>query len=322
MCLGAERNERGGAPLTRIGRLVQITRMRPPNVISALRHVLVLLLACALPALAQRGPLYIVGGGPQTEAMVREFVELAGGAGRAHIVVLAMASASGERSGEAKANDLRTLGATARNVWVTREQADLDSVARLLAQATGIWFGGGDQNRLADIVRGTALERAIAARHAAGAVVGGTSAGAAVLSSVMITGDERRRGGSRPGSDSSAVNITIDRDNVVTSAGFALLNNAVIDQHFVRRRRHNRLISLVLEQAPHLGAGIDESTALVVAPDGSWRVSGESVVVIYDAREAARSGASAPVLGAAGMRMHVLPAGARFVPATGVASMP
>ncbi len=281
-----------------------------------------LLAAAVSPAQAQRGPLYIVGGGPQTDAMVREFVELAGGAPRARIIVLAMASASGERSGEAKANDLRALGATAINVWVTRAQADLDSVATLLDGATGIWFGGGDQNRLAKIVRGTALERAIRTRHEAGAVVGGTSAGAAVLSAVMITGDERRRGGSRPGSDSSAVNITIDRDNVITDNGFALLDEAVIDQHFVRRRRHNRLISLVLERPPHLGAGIDESTALVVSADGAWRVSGESVVVIYDARDATRSTASAPVLGASGVRMHVLPAGARFVPATGVATMP
>jgi cyanophycinase len=271
---------------------------------------------------APRGPLYVVGGGPQTPAMVREFVELAGGAGTAKIVVLAMASAAGERSGEAKARDLRELGATAFNLWVTREQADLDSVAALLDGVTGVWFGGGDQSRLANIVRGTALERAIKARHAAGAVVGGTSAGAAVLSAVMITGDERRRGGTRPSSDSSAVNITIDRDNVVTSEGFALIENAVIDQHFVRRRRHNRLISLVLEREPHLGAGIDESTALVIEPDGRWRVSGESVVVIYDARTAQRTAPAAGALGAAGVRMHVLPSGARFDPVSASATLP
>lgn len=312
----------GCGPLTRNGRRLQITPMPFRNVISRLCGVLLILSVTVAPAHAQRGPLYIVGGGPQTDAMVREFVELAGGPQRARIVVLAMASASGARSGEAKANDLRALGATASNLWVTRAQADLDSVARLLDGATGIWFGGGDQNRLAQIVRGTALERAIRVRHEAGAVVGGTSAGAAVLSAVMITGDERRRGGSRPGTDSSAVNITIDRDNVITDSGFGLLDNAVIDQHFVRRRRHNRLISLVLERPPHLGVGIDESTALVVHADGTWRVSGESVVVVYDAREAARSTADAPVLGASGMRMHVLPAGARFVPASGIATMP
>lgn len=275
-----------------------------------------------LAAVAQRGPLYIVGGGPQTPAMVEEFVQLAGGSGKARIIVMAMASGSGERSGETKANDLRQLGATAMNVWVNREQADLDSVARLLDGATGIWFGGGDQNRLANVVRGTALERAIKARYAAGAVVGGTSAGAAVLSSRMITGNERRLGGDRPPSDSSDAYITVDRHNVVTSDGFALVDNAVIDQHFVRRKRHNRLISLVLEAPPHLGVGIDESTALVIEPDGTWRVSGRSVVVIYDARSASKTATEAKVLGATGVVMHVLPAGATFDPATSRARIP
>ncbi len=287
--------------------------------------IIAVLLASAValtPVKAQRGALYIVGGGPQTPAMVEEFVALAGGAGKARIVVMAMASASGERSGEAKANDLRKLGATAQNVWLTREQANLDSVVRLLDGATGVWFGGGDQNRLANVLRGTAVERAIKARHAAGAVVGGTSAGAAVLSARMITGSERKLGGDRPPSDSSEAYITIDRNNVITSDGFALVDNAVIDQHFVRRKRHNRLMSLVLEAPPHLGVGIDESTALVIEGNGTWRVSGRSVVVIYDARSAEKTTNDAKVLGASGVTMHVLPAGATFDPNTRAVKLP
>ena len=284
---------------------------------------LVLAISAALtPAAAQPGPLYLVGGGPQTDAMVREFVELAGGAGRARIVVMAMASASGERSGESKADDLRALGAQARNLWVTRAQADSARYVAMLDSATGIWFGGGDQNRLADVVRGTALERAIRARHAAGAVVGGTSAGAAVMSAVMLTGDEKRPGGGRPPSNTSDVNLTIERDNVVVAEGFGFLNNAIVDQHFLRRRRHNRLMSLVLEREPHLGAGIDESTALVVERDGTWRVSGESAVIVYDARQATRTPGAAKVLGAHDMKLHVLPPGARFDPRTATARLP
>lgn len=253
--------------------------------------------------------------------MVQEFANLAGGKS-AHIIVMAMASASGERSGEAKANDFRELGSTARNVWITREQADLDSVVQQLTTATGIWFGGGDQNRLADVLRGTALERAIKARHAAGAVVGGTSAGAAVLSQRMITGREARYGGDRPPRDSSDAYITINRDNVVTADGLSFLDNVVIDQHFVRRKRHNRLMSLVLETEPHLGAGIDESTALVVESDGTWRVTGESVVVIYDARGGTKTSPSEKVLGGANLRLHVLPSGATFDPRTGNSRLP
>jgi len=198
---------------------------------------------------------------------VEEFVRLAGGA-NAHIVVMAMASAAGERSGEAKAADLRRLGASAKSLWFNRQQADADSLVRLLDSATGIWFGGGDQNRLADAVRGTKVERAIRARWERGAVVGGTSAGAAVLSTPMITGSELgiRR-------DTSEAWTRIERGSVATDSGFSFITNAVIDQHFVRRKRSNRLLSLVLATPPHLGAGIDEgppSSSSQAAAGASW----------------------------------------------------
>lgn len=273
-----------------------------------------------LQAIAQ-GTLFVVGGGPQPDALVREFVELAGGRGRARIVVMAMASAEGATSGEDKAKQLRGLGATATNLWIDRKQADSDSVARLLEGATGIWFGGGLQTRLAGVIVGTRVGAAIRARYAAGAVIGGTSAGAAVMSTPMITGDERRRGGDRYPDDSSAIFITIDRQNVETAKGLDLLTNVVIDQHFVRRKRHNRLLSLVLEGPVRLGAGIDESTALVIEPSGSWRVSGASTVVIYDARQATVGPAASP-LGGSGIVTHVLPAGSRFDPASGRATLP
>lgn len=267
-----------------------------------------------------RGTLQIVGGGPQPAELVRQFVDLAGGPGRARILVFAMASTAGERSGEAKAEDLRERGASARNVWITRDQADADSIVALVDSATGVWFGGGDQNRLARVLRGSRIESAIRRRYLEGAAVGGTSAGAAVLSALMITGGERRPGGARR--DTVNDFITIDRDNIVVDSGFALLDNAIVDQHFVRRRRHNRLISLVLEREPHLGVGVDESTALVVHPDGRWTVSGSSVVVIYDARSATITRPGDSVLGGGNLRMHVLPAGSTFEPASGRPTLP
>jgi cyanophycinase len=279
--------------------------------------------ATAQPARASsppRGTLFIVGGGPQPAKLVTEFVRLAGGPAHARIIVFAMASEDGRTSGEEKADDLRKLGAEARSVWVNHDQANTDSVARLLDGATGIWFGGGDQVLLTKALQGTKTEAAIHARYRAGAVVGGTSAGAAVMSAAMITGDERHPGGVRPVKDSASY-MTIARDNLVMADGFGLLPNAVVDQHFVRRRRSNRLVSVVLEQPGHLGVGIDESTALIVSPDGRWRVMGESVAVIYDARHATitRPGRT---LGATGVVMHVLPEGGSFDPGTGRAALP
>jgi cyanophycinase len=267
-----------------------------------------------------RGTLFIVGGGPQPPELVRHFVDLAGGAGHARIVVFAMASEEGLSSGEEKAADLRALGADARNLWIDREQANSDSVVRIIEQASGIWFGGGDQARLTRVLRGTRAERAMHARYESGAVIGGTSAGAAVMSQVMITGDERHPGGDRP--DTTEAFITIARDNVVTDSGFAFLTNAVIDQHFLRRKRLNRLISVVLEREPHLGIGIDESTAMVVHPDGRWSVEGASAATIFDARHAAVTSAAAHTLGATGVIMHVLPAGSTYDPSTGITHVP
>lgn len=268
-----------------------------------------------------QGTLFIVGGGPQPPELVREFVELAGGAGRARIVVFAMASEYGLESGEEKAQQLRQLGASATNLYITRREADADSIVGQVKAATGIWFGGGDQSRLAEVLRGSRTAHEIVARYRAGAVIGGTSAGAAIMSTPMITGDERRRGGDRYPSDSSLTFITIDRNNVIVSEGLSLLETAVVDQHFIRRKRHNRLLSLVLEGPVHLGAGIDESTAIVVEPSGKWRVSGASSVVIFDARKAQLSEPARP-LGASGIVTHVLPAGSTFDPVTGLAQLP
>jgi len=267
-----------------------------------------------------RGTLMIVGGGPQPPALVQQFVDLAGGRGRAKIAIFAEASVDGQKSGQEKAEELIALGAEAKNIWVTRSEANTDSIASQLAGVTGVWFGGGDQVRLIEVLRGTKTDSAIHARYNAGAVIGGTSAGAAVMSRIMITGDERHPGGDRR--DTTTAYLTIARDNIVTDAGFALVGTAIIDQHFLRRKRHNRLISLVLEREPHLGIGIDESTALIIPPSGPWKIAGASAVVIYDARNSAITPRSSHVLGATGMRMHVLPAGSTFDVKTGKATLP
>ena len=268
------------------------------------------------------GHLVIVGGGPIPEAIDRRFLDLAGGAGKARIVVLPMASESGAESGAAKAASFQKLGAAhAASLNLTRQDVGADSVARLLGQATGIWFPGGDQNRLTAAILGTAVLDSIRSRYRHGAVVGGTSAGAAVMSDPMISGDERRPGGTRPPGDSSDGWMTIDRDDVVLVPGFGLLPDVTVDQHFLRRRRHNRLISVVLERPTVVGVGIDESTALVVSPSGPWEVIGASQAVVYDARRSSLTPTGA-TLGAANIQVHVLPAGSRFDLATGKATLP
>jgi cyanophycinase len=270
---------------------------------------------------APRGYLFIVGGGPQSDAMVQRFVDLAGGK-KAKIVVFAMASSDGKASGEEKAEDLRKLGADAHAYYIDHDEANSDSMYGNMKGVTGVWFGGGDQVLLTKALLGTRVEKAIHERYEAGAVVGGTSAGAAVMSNPMLTGEERHPGGVRPPSDTTDHYMTIARDNTELVPGFGMIKGALIDQHFLRRRRHNRFISAVLDTPAHLGVGIDESTALIVHPDGHWSVMGESAASIYDARHAKITAGGAPVLGESGLILSVLPSGSSYYPATGKVVLP
>jgi cyanophycinase len=273
-------------------------------------------------AAAPAGHLLIVGGGPLPPAVLARFVELAGGPGKARIVLFPMASSDPE-AGVELSGDFRKMGAQAERIVLNHAAADTAEAAARLDGVTGIWFGGGDQALLTKALGGTKTEAAIHERYRAGAVVGGTSAGAAVMSTPMLTGDEKHPGGARPpAKGSSDAYMTIARDNVVTEPGFGLLPGAIVDQHFVRRRRNNRLFSLVLEHPALVGVGIDESTAVEVEPNGTWRILGASVAVVYDARKAAITAPDAEPLGASGVRIDVLPAGSRYDPRTGKAALP
>jgi cyanophycinase len=275
-------------------------------------------------ASAGAGHLLIVGGGPIPDAIEHRFLDLAGGPGKAKIVVFPMASEDPDAGIEMTA-DFVKLGAQAERIVLDHKGADTEQAAHRLDGVTGIWFGGGDQARLTAALQGTPVERAIHERYRAGAVVGGTSAGAAVMSTPMITGEEKHPGGVRPPkdpNDSASAFMTIARENIVTQVGFDLLPGAIVDQHFVRRRRNNRLISIVLEHPDRVGVGIDESTALEVDPDGRWKVLGESVAVVYDARKARITPPGQAPLGAADIRMSVLPAGSTYDPASGKAELP
>ena len=141
------------AALFRLARAARLRRIRPRE--------------CSLARLDSRATLFIVGGGSQPPELVRRFVSLAGGPGRARIVVMPMASGSTE-AGQEKADDLRALGADAFVLNLTRAQAESDSVARLLDDVTGVWFSGGDQVLLAPVLLGTPVLEAIHRRYREG----------------------------------------------------------------------------------------------------------------------------------------------------------
>lgn len=267
-----------------------------------------------VPQQAARGNLFIVGGGSRPPALMRRFVGLAGGPGQAVIVAIPLASASPVEAGQGLAEELRSLGADVRVLIPTRAEADSRDAADLLDGATGVWFNGGVQARVTQVLAGTRLADAIGRRYQQGGVIGGTSAGAAIMSDPMITGNQVRDTLGYYGDEFER----IARDYIELTPGLGYITGVLIDQHFTARERHNRLLSAVLSHRYRLGAGIDESTALIIRPDGRWEVFGESVVSVYDARDATLTDAGAPVLGVSGVRLHVLPSGSVFDPGTGI----
>jgi cyanophycinase len=260
----------------------------------------------------KRGSLIIVGGGDTPYTIQKRFVELAGGAGRARIAIFPMAATEYDEEAEEVLAEFTWLGAETVILNMDREQAQSRSMDGILTGFTGYWFLGGDQNVLAASLLGTRALRTIEFQYEKGAVVGGTSAGAAVMTATMLTG-ERRTASGRINEDPNAVAL---RSTEVTP-GFGLLPGAIIDQHFSRRSRDNRLVSAVLDNPQLLGVGIDEETALVVRPDGRWEVLGNGHVKIYDARRAYIVNEDNDTVGASGIRMHVLPRGSQFDPKLG-----
>ncbi len=223
------------------------------------------------------GSLFIIGGGARPDYMMKEFVDMAGG-NKAKIIVVPMASAEPLETGKYQAGQFVNLGASADYILIDGKDVQ-DSILQKFEGATGVFFSGGDQRRLTESLLGTKILDKIKKIFNDGGVIGGTSAGAAVMSSIMITGDEEVN------KDEEKF-IDIRQKNIVTSEGFGFIKNAVIDQHFLYRKRHNRLISVLLEHSELIGIGVDESTAIILNSENTFKVLGENQVVVYSIDDA------------------------------------
>ena len=215
-----------------------------------------------LPArmLKGTGKLMICGGGPMSDGFRHEFIRLADGA-KAKIVIIPTAMpfpnrhAMEERFSSWKEMPIESLSFLDTE---SRDEANQEDFVKPLEGATGVWISGGEQGRLADVYVGTKVEEALLKVLERGGVVGGTSAGAAIMSKMMI----------RYGSPKAVV-----------GAGFNLLAHAVVDQHFLQRHRQERLLGVLADHPEMVGLGIDEGAALVVQGD-HLRVLGDSQVII------------------------------------------
>lgn len=230
----------------------------------------------------KKGSLVIVGGAMRDQAILEKFLDLAGGPD-APIVIIPTAGGREDYDPDWRGlRQFRAAGATNLTVLHTydRDEADTEEFVQPIREASGVWFGGGRQWRLADSYLNTKTHEALWELLDRGGVIGGSSAGATIQGSYLARGDTR-------------TNTVMMGDH---EAGLGFVKNVAIDQHLLRRNRHFDLLEITQARPELLGIGIDENTAIVVKGD-EFEVIGQSYVVIYDHQRQIDSGGDFYFLG-------------------------
>ncbi|ADY52556.1 peptidase S51 dipeptidase E [Pseudopedobacter saltans DSM 12145] len=216
----------------------------------------------------EKGSLIIIGGGGSTPAIWKRFLELAGGKERANIVVITAAV------GDSAAYNTRTaerikkeLGISKVSILHTNNLAEANSEKFIepLKNATGVFFDGGRQWRIADSYLNTLTHQAFWDVLNRGGVIIGSSAGASIQGSFLWRGDTK------------GPHILIGDH----TQGLGFLKNSAIDQHLLKRNRQFDLVDFIEKSPDLIGIGLDEATSIVVQRD-TLEVVGKSYAVIYD----------------------------------------
>ncbi len=210
---------------------------------------------------AMHGTLVIAGGGDSPDEVYSAFVNAAGGTNARLVIVPTASELAGTPELDEDINYWRKQHVASCIVLHTtqREVANDPEFCSALENATGVWFMGGSQTRLAEVYLNTRFLRLVKAVLERDGAVGGESAGAAIMSKVMIcNGFEAPQ----------------------TGRGFGLLPGTLIDQHFLTRHRDGRMRRVLHSQQGLVGLGIDEETAIIVH-NGEFTVTGNSKVVVY-----------------------------------------
>lgn len=253
------------------------------------------------------GRLLVVGGAedPDDDNMkiLPHFVKMCGGK-RARIVVCGTSSkkiVETEREYRKTFTRIGVAEVTEAQIRTRQDAADEDLI-RAVRRARGVFFTGGDQLRLTSVIAGTAFGEEVRQRLWNSAlVVGGTSAGAAAMSSTMIIGGNQRG--------------TVRQADVRLAPGLGYWRDTVIDTHFAQRGRLSRMLIIFSQNPQILGVGLDENTAIDVQPGVSFTVVGAGAAFVFDG---AVTHTNAPeieddeVIAMTDSALHVLPEGYGF----------
>lgn len=220
------------------------------------------------------GKLFIIGGGEKTDKLMHELLAISGLKKDDYVVILPMSSEEPDSSIIFAKEDFAAVGinnVVGFNFTLNSpvSQSRIDSVCK----AKLIFITGGDQTRFMKIVGKGPVYNAIHAAYKNGSTIAGTSAGAAVMSKKMITGNTLKY------PEYTGKYPTIEPQNIEITEGLGLVTGIIVDQHFIKRQRLNRLLAVAIENSDETCVGIDESTAIVVNGN-TFTVAGENQVIV------------------------------------------
>ncbi len=235
-----------------------------------------------------KGTLVIEGGGDRIAPILNKIIEKGGGPD-CKLLVIPFASQMSD-TGPRQAEEFRALGCKNAD-YIMCEKDSIDNPENLakLDGVTAVFLSGGDQNRLKEFLSGTKFFHKMLKIYQDGGVIGGTSAGAAIQSRIMLTGRQINVGAD----EESPVFNEIKSNYVETKEGFGFLDNIIIDQHFIARRRQVRLINVLLDNPGYRGLGIDEESAVVVNPDKTIEVVGTGCAMLFEPYKKGEDGSNA-----------------------------
>ncbi|MFN8255487.1 MAG: cyanophycinase [Bacteroidales bacterium] len=245
------------------------------------------------------GTLFIIGGGEKTDELMKDLIATSGISEKDYVLILPMASEEPDSSIIWAKEDFISAGIK-NVVGFNFKENEPVSPSRLdsLKKARLIFISGGDQTRFMKAIGKGPVYTAIHEAFKNGSTISGTSAGAAVMSKKMLTGNSLKY------PEYTGKYPTIEANNIEITEGLGLLTGVIVDQHFVKRQRLNRLIAASIENPDETCIGIDESTAIVVKGN-SFRVSGSNQVIVLKNTKKVKNVKSG-LLGTKGLILDIL----------------
>lgn len=252
-----------------------------------------------------KGKLFIIGGGSRPDFLVDRMIKEAGLKSGETVAIFPHASEEQDSSFYYAKQQFEKRNLKALDCAFKKDEKLSPSKLDSLKTAKLIYIGGGDQVRFMEIINSNPeVKNLLKSAYRTGKMIAGTSAGAAVMSEVMITGNQLKY------KDYENTFDNIEIKNVETKQGLGFIKTAVIDQHFVVRSRYNRLLSLIIENPTYKGIGIDEGTAILVK-NGSAEVVGRAQVIVFKNPKQSKK-LNGDKLGAKGITLDIYLNGEKF----------